>query len=100
MVARSSLKSPSSRALRPSSLQAAWSRFGRLPWRRLVQPAAALADGFEVGPLLATDIARYATQLQGFPHTKEVYFPKGVMLKEGAQCATRNAVPEGNEPQL
>lgn len=66
--------------------QAAWSRFGKLPWRRLVQPAASLADGFEVGPLLAADIAKYATQLQQFPYTRELYFPKGNMLKEGARA--------------
>lgn len=79
------MRAPASTYLAPAPrAQAAWERFGRLPWNRLVQPAAALADGFEVGPLLAADIAKYAQQLQDFPYTKEVYFPKGKMLQEGA----------------
>lgn len=39
-----------------------------------------------MGPLLAADVAKYATQLQQFAYTKEVYFPKGKMLKEGESC--------------
>ena len=32
-----------------AGLHLAWERHGRLPWRRLVEPAALLANGFEVG---------------------------------------------------
>ena len=52
-----------------AGLHLAWERHGRLPWRRLVEPAALLANGFEVGKDLAREIADMAEDLAKFPVT-------------------------------
>ena len=71
-----------------SGLHLAWERHGRLPWRRLVEPAAALADGFAVGKDLAREIADMANDLAKFPVTAEVFLkPDGSPLSEGETCA-------------
>ena len=54
-------------------LYVAWERHGKLPWARLVTPAADLADGFAVGKLLAQEIAEHARFLARFPTTAAVF---------------------------
>lgn len=71
-----------------AGLHLAWERHGRLPWRRLVEPAALLANGFEVGKDLAREIADMAEDLAKFPVTKEVFLKAdGSPLLEGETCA-------------
>ena len=73
-----------------SGLHLAWERHGRLPWRRLVEPAATLADGFAVGKDLAREIADMANDLAKFPVTAEVFLkPDGSPLSEGETCANK-----------
>ena len=68
-------------------LRLAWERHGVLPWSRLVEPAAALADGFAVGPELARAIAENADALRRFPATKAVFLhADGSPLREGDVC--------------
>ena len=71
-------------------LRLAWERHGVLPWSRLVEPAAALADGFTVGPELARAIEENAEALKRFPATKAVFLRADASpLREGDVC--RNA---------
>ena len=73
-----------------SGLHLAWERHGRLPWRRLVEPAATLADGFAVGKDLAREIADMANDLAKFPVTAKVFLkPDGSPLSEGETCANK-----------
>ena len=73
-------------------LRLVWERHGRLPWTRLVLPAADLADGFAVGKDLARDLADVgAEQLGKFPVTAEIFLRREGgsyrTLAEGETCA-------------
>lgn len=72
-------------------MRVAWERHGKLPWSRLVLPAANLADGFAVGKDLAMAIAAEAAHLATFPAAAAVFLkPDGkAPLLEGDVC--RNA---------
>ncbi len=49
-------------------LHLAWQRHGRLPWKRLVEPAAALArDGFPVTETLADSLKQFLPEFQKNP---------------------------------
>lgn len=63
----------------PALVGEAHRRFGRLPWREVVQPAIRLAaDGFEVNHYIAMSIAANWDLLQRFPSTRRVYLkPSG-----------------------
>jgi len=53
-------------------------RFGRLPWRRVVDPAIRLArDGFVVTPRLAQAVEGSRERLARFPSTAAVWLPGG-----------------------
>ncbi len=59
-------------------------KYGRLPWRDLLQPAIELAEkGFPVYQELEDSIAHRAKVLQTFPSTKTIFFPNGKALKQG-----------------
>ncbi len=70
-----------------SGLRLAWERHGSLPWKRLVLPAAELADGFEVGKDLALSIAAQFEALATLPATAAVFLRGGTRaLEEGEIC--------------
>lgn len=53
-------------------------RFGRLPWREVVEPAVALArDGFVVDAPRAWEFAHSEPRLRRFPSTVAAFFPGG-----------------------
>lgn len=61
-----------------AALAVAHRRFGRLPWRTLLEPAIALAaEGFTVTVPLATTIARSRAKLARFPTTAAIFLPDG-----------------------
>ncbi|HUF22814.1 MAG TPA: gamma-glutamyltransferase [Vicinamibacterales bacterium] len=66
-------------------LALAHSRFGRLPWKRLVEPAAALArDGFEMHPTLARGLNAQLEGVMGqFPTSVAAYGKPGGGRWEG-----------------
>jgi gamma-glutamyltranspeptidase/glutathione hydrolase/leukotriene-C4 hydrolase len=83
-------------------------RWGKLPWRRLVQPSADLAAGWAVGkelglrinvglchqrsyfrPNLACKLPKYSDLILQHPVWRRMFAPDGVMLTEGD--AIRNA---------
>jgi gamma-glutamyltranspeptidase/glutathione hydrolase len=62
----------------PAGLFELHRRFGRLPWRRVVAPAAALArEGFIVTERLHEEIAEEQTRLASFAATAAVWLPGG-----------------------
>ena len=88
-----------------AGLWQAWQRRGRLPWARLVAPAAALAQGFTVDAKLAQDIASLASSLpkmraveaaargpaaagapSAYAPLEAVFLPGGVPLVAGDTC--------------
>ncbi|SOC39549.1 gamma-glutamyltransferase 1 [Rhizobium subbaraonis] len=67
-------------------LQEAHNRWGRQDWKRLFEPAAALADaGFSVSPRLAALIAEAGDGLKKYEATKNYFFDtSGAPLKTGS----------------
>ncbi|MDI3340621.1 MAG: gamma-glutamyltransferase [Sphaerobacter sp.] len=63
----------------PALVSEAHRRFGRLPWREVVQPAIRLAgDGFEVNHYIAMSIAANYDLIQRFPATRRIFLkPSG-----------------------
>jgi gamma-glutamyltranspeptidase/glutathione hydrolase len=60
-------------------------RFGRLPWRDLVEPAIRIArEGHEVDSARAEFIADNAERLRRFPATAAIFLPGGRPLARGA----------------
>lgn len=70
-----------------AGLHAAWSRYGRLPWRDLVAPAARLArDGYEVVPYVAHALEDSAADVLADPGLRAVFAPGGRVLRAGETC--------------
>ncbi len=63
----------------PHLLGEAHRRYGRLPWKKVLQPAIKLArDGFEVNHYVAMSIAADYENLHRFPESKRTFFkPSG-----------------------
>ena len=77
-------------------------RLGRLPWARLVAPAAELArDGFRVPEPMRADLARQAARLRASPETRRIFFrgdepvPAGELLVQPELAATLEAIASG-----
>lgn len=70
-----------------AGLHEAWVKYGRLPWRTLFEPSIRLAkEGFLVAPYLAKDIAQFRDTIMTDPGLKQVFAPKGELLRVGETC--------------
>jgi len=70
----------------PAGLHALQRRFGRLPWRRVVEPAIGLArDGFVVSSRLHDAIVEERDHLARFPETAALWLPDGAPLAAGTR---------------
>ncbi|KAK8991435.1 hypothetical protein V6N11_062448 [Hibiscus sabdariffa] len=70
-----------------AGLHEAWSRYGRLDWKTLFQPAIKLAkDGFVVEPFLGSIIASNAQKIMNDPGLRKVFAPAGKLLRAGEKC--------------
>ncbi len=68
----------------PRGLEALHRKLGRLPWRRVVEPAIRLArDGFPVPATLHADLLQNANRMKATPPTATVFFPDGAPLATG-----------------
>ena len=70
----------------PGSVMGMWEahqRFGTLPWANLVEPAAELADGFEVHERFRRDIVRSERGLRLFETTAATFLPGGRIVDLG-----------------
>jgi gamma-glutamyltranspeptidase/glutathione hydrolase len=64
----------------PGSVMGLWEahqRFGTLPWAALVEPAVALAEGFEVSADLAESLGGAERRLGGYESSRLTFFPGG-----------------------
>ncbi|WVZ85927.1 hypothetical protein U9M48_032784 [Paspalum notatum var. saurae] len=69
-----------------AGLYEAWKRHGKLPWRRLVLPAARLALAFRVSPYLRMQMEATRDGILGHDGTRAVYAPRGDILRVGEVC--------------
>ncbi|MCL7047874.1 hypothetical protein MKW94_021856 [Papaver nudicaule] len=71
-----------------AGLHEAWLRHGRLPWRKLFQPAIKLAkDGFSVSIYLELGIKKSESKIMSDPvGLGQVFAPKGNLLRAGDTC--------------
>ena len=70
----------------PGSVMGIWEahrRFGTLPWAELVEPAALLADGFEVHQRFRRNITSSLQGLRRFAATAATYLPGGRIVELG-----------------
>lgn len=62
----------------PRGLELAHQRFGKLPWKTLVEPAVRLAaEGFAVGPRLAADLNQLLASSPDFAELRRVFGKQG-----------------------
>jgi gamma-glutamyltranspeptidase/glutathione hydrolase len=67
-----------------AGLHLAWKEGGRLPWRRLVAPAIALArDGFVVTDMLARSLERVLPEMRRYPASLAQFSKAGVPYAAG-----------------
>uniref|UniRef100_A0A0E0FGA2 Gamma-glutamyl transferase n=1 Tax=Oryza nivara TaxID=4536 RepID=A0A0E0FGA2_ORYNI len=70
-----------------AGLHAAWSRYGRLPWKDLFAPAIKLArDGFTVVPPVAGALKEAERDVLADPGLRAVFAPQGRILAAGEVC--------------
>ncbi|MBL7958691.1 gamma-glutamyltransferase [bacterium] len=56
-------------------LEAAWKKYGKLPWKELVMPAVILAEnGFQLSPQFADYLESSRFELSRFDETKRIFF--------------------------
>lgn len=68
-----------------AGLEAAHQRYGKLPWKTLVEPAVRLARrGFVVSPYLASSFYRSQDLLLRFPEARRVFLPGGLTPRAGS----------------
>ena len=70
----------------PGSVMGMWEahrRFGTLPWADLVEPAASLADGFEVHERFRDNIVSSERGLRRFGATTATFLPEGRIVELG-----------------
>jgi gamma-glutamyltranspeptidase / glutathione hydrolase len=67
-----------------AGLHLAWREKGKLPWKRLVEPAIILAqDGFPVSDGLARSLARVLPEMQKYPSSVAQFSKAGVPFSAG-----------------
>jgi gamma-glutamyltranspeptidase/glutathione hydrolase len=74
-----------------AGLHLAWTEGGRLPWKRLVQPAIELArDGFPLSESLAASLARILPKMQRYPASIAQFSKNGVPYAPGERFSQRD----------
>jgi len=74
-----------------AGLHAAWSKYGRLPWKALFQPSIELArHGFTVEPYLALSFKEHEDTIMADPGLRGVFAPNGKLLQLNDTCCNPN----------
>ncbi|KIK67468.1 hypothetical protein GYMLUDRAFT_155847 [Collybiopsis luxurians FD-317 M1] len=71
-------------------LSEAHRRWGRLPWKQIVQPAAELAREWEVDVELSRRIQLFSELMLSNPDWSAIFAPHGALLKQGEQIHRTN----------
>ncbi|XBI24856.1 hypothetical protein VPH35_049887 [Triticum aestivum] len=70
-----------------AGLHAAWSSYGRLPWKSLFVAAIKLArDGYTIVPFVANALKAVEANVLADPGLRAVFAPEGQVLVAGALC--------------
>ncbi len=78
----------------PGTVYGLWEahkRFGRLPWKHLVEPAIRLAEhGFKINAYQARLLRIHAQEMQPFAETARIFFPDGQPLYAGERLIQKD----------
>ncbi|KAL4197375.1 hypothetical protein AMTRI_Chr04g250760 [Amborella trichopoda] len=70
-----------------AGLHMAWLQHGRLPWKRLVEPAIRLArDGFLIARYLGSKLRVFQSKIMDDPGLRSSFAPNAELLKTGEIC--------------
>ncbi|KAK6790025.1 hypothetical protein RDI58_013825 [Solanum bulbocastanum] len=70
-----------------AGLYIAWKQYGKLPWRRLVRPAAHLAhSGFKISPYLHMQMLRSESDIMADEGLHDLFTSNGSLLRIGDIC--------------
>lgn len=70
-----------------AGLTLAWSKYGKLPWKRLVAPAAVIAmKGFKISPYLHMQMVSAKSGIMADEGLRSVFTSNGSLLKLGGVC--------------
>ncbi|KAM3235940.1 glutathione hydrolase 1 isoform X1 [Capsicum annuum] len=70
-----------------AGLYKAWKQYGKLPWRRLVRPAAHLAhSGFKISPYLHMQMVRSESGIMADKGLNDLFTSNGSLLRIGDMC--------------
>ncbi|ERM94059.1 hypothetical protein AMTR_s00010p00066490 [Amborella trichopoda] len=70
-----------------AGLHMAWLQHGRLPWKRLVEPAIRLArDGFPIARYLGSKLRVFQSKIMDDPGLRSSFAPNAELLKTGEIC--------------
>ncbi|KAG8383471.1 hypothetical protein BUALT_Bualt04G0016700 [Buddleja alternifolia] len=70
-----------------AGLENAWKKYGRIPWPRLVNPAAQIArNGFKISPYLNMQMRNTKSGIMADKGLREVFMANGSLLKPGDIC--------------
>ncbi|KAJ9541163.1 hypothetical protein OSB04_027669 [Centaurea solstitialis] len=70
-----------------AGLYKAWEEYGKLPWKRLIQPSERLArKGFKVSPYLRQQMVETEADVMADDGLRAIFTAKGKLLKTGETC--------------
>lgn len=68
-------------------LETAWKKYGRIPWNRLITPAARMSEkGFKVSPYLHMQMVVSESSIMADGGLRSVFTSNGSLLKAGDLC--------------
>lgn len=69
-----------------AGLHEAWKQHGKLPWSRLVMPAARLARRFRISPYLHMQMSKTEEGILADEGLRQIFTPNGSLLQVGDLC--------------
>ncbi|KAK4417256.1 Glutathione hydrolase 1 [Sesamum alatum] len=70
-----------------AGLHYAWKKYGRIPWKRLVRPAARLArNGFKISPYLHMQMTKTESGIKSDEGLRNIFTSNGTLLQPGDVC--------------
>ncbi|KAL8047217.1 hypothetical protein ABFX02_08G225600 [Erythranthe guttata] len=70
-----------------AGLQHAWKKHGKIPWKRLVKPAAKIAqNGFKISPFLHMQMTKTESGIMADKGLSDIFTLNGTLLQSGDIC--------------